>query len=300
MKKALLVPALFLAGVWLTGCGGPRLALDAESSAFYETARLIMSGEEKDIFNHLPDQAARREFVEDFWRKRDPVPETEENEFRKEFFGRIEYANQRFVEGGRGWNTERGRIYIFMGPPDKFEEFVTHEDPNVRGSILWWIYYDYELGIEFVDERNNGTYKMRTYDGDFFSALDNIKMGGLPTLKGEKRKFVNFKLAYSAARRAIEIRVPAEAFNFRDEHGRLWSDLDLEFSIYARGLAKLEEFRERWTFDQTYDAAAEMKEVAISIPHSLSPGEYYIDVMIIGRDGTLGKTRKIFTVKVGK
>ncbi|MEW5901272.1 MAG: GWxTD domain-containing protein [Acidobacteriota bacterium] len=299
MKKALVISALFLAGAAFFGCGGgPRVVLDPESAAFYETARLIMSAEEKDIFNHLPDAASRREFIEDFWRKRDPLPETEENEFQKEFFGRIEYANKRFKEGGPGWNTDRGRIYIFMGPPDKHEEFFTHGDSEVRGPILWWIYYNYELGIEFVDERNNGTFKMRNYQGDFFSALDNIKMGGVPTLKGEKRKFVNFKLAYVASRKTIEIRIPAEAFNFRDEQGQLRADLDLEFSVYAKGMAKIEEFHERWSFAQPYDTAAEMKEVFISLSHELAPGEYFLDATIIGPDGTLGKTRKIFAVKV--
>ncbi|MDH7513319.1 MAG: GWxTD domain-containing protein [Clostridiales bacterium] len=289
----------FFLSIFICACGsGPKIELDPESEAFYETARLVMTGEEKDIFNHLPDAASRHEFIEEFWRKRDPDPYTEENEFKKEFFGRVEHANKRFKEGIPGWKTDRGRIYIFMGPPDKFEEFFNHGDPDIRGLIIWWIYYTYELGIEFVDEKGNGSYKIRRYDGDFFSALDNLKMGHVPVQKGEKRKFVNFKLDYDRAAAEIRISLPVDVFNFKEEAGLLRADLEFEFFVYARDKAKVGEFKEKKTIAETEDRLLQMKEVVVSIPHRLSPGTYYLDVIIIGQAGEIGKTRKIFEVKV--
>lgn len=297
MKKWALLLAFLAAG--LAGCSrGPKIALDPESEAFYETARLIMTDEEGDVFRHLPDAASRKEFIQDFWLKRDPDPETEENEFKKEFFARIEYANKRFREGVPGWKTDRGRIYIYMGPPDKFEEFFNHDDPDIRGPILFWIYYNYELGIEFVDERNDGRYRIRQYDGNFFEALDNIKLGQAPPQKGEKRKFANFKLKYNQETKEIEVSLPAEAFNFKDEGGQLRADLEFHVYVYGKNQAKLEEFKEIKSISEPEARFLEMKNVVISLSHEFSPGEYYLDVIITGKEATLGKTRKIFSIRV--
>ena len=160
MGAAVLACALALGAAC---AAGPKVPLDPESKSFYETARLIMTGEEQKIFNHLPDAAARREFIDDFWDKRDPDPGTEANEFKDEFFVRIAYANKHFKEGRPGWKTDRGRIYIYMGPPDKVEESFSHGDPDVRGSIIWWIYYRYGLGIEFVDPEEKATRSIRQF-----------------------------------------------------------------------------------------------------------------------------------------
>ncbi len=298
MRKAIR----FIAGVSLAllfaGCSsGPKIALDPESESFYEYARLIMTGEEKDIFTHLPDPDTRREFIEEFWKKRDPDPYTEENEFKTEFYNRIEYANQRFNEGLPGWKTDRGRIYIYMGPPDKFEEFFTHDDPEVRGPILWWIYYDYELGIEFVDAKGDGSYRIRQYDGYFFDALDSLMLGQVPTQKGEKRKFANFKLDYNKEAQEIVIALPVDVFNFKDEAGKLRADLEFEFFVYRKDGTKLAEFKEERTFAEAEDNVLKLKDIVFTFSYPLATGSYYIDVIIIGTDGSLGKTRKIFEIK---
>jgi len=279
-------------------CGGAGVKLDPESRTFYEYARLIMTGEEKDVFTHLPDPGTRKEYIQEFWRKRDPDPDTPENEFRDGFYTRIEYANKRFKEGTPGWKTERGRIYIYMGPPDKFDEYVTHDDPDIRGPILWWIYYDYDLGIEFVDQRNTGSFSMRHYTGNFFEALDRFKLGDLPFVRGEKRLFVNFKLDYEPARREFFVRLPSEAIDFRDEGAGFRVDLEFQFFIYRKGGAKLDEFKLEKTYRGTIENTEKLKEISFAVPYNLQPGEYYIDVIITGKDKSLGKTRRIFEVKV--
>ncbi len=303
-QRGLLMPQNFpavvagLLSLLLVGCSsGPKIALDPESEGFYEYARLIMTGEEKDLFTHLPDAESRREFIADFWSKRDPDPDTEENEYKTEFYRRIEYANKRFKEGPPGWKTDRGRIYIYMGPPDKFEEFFTHDDPNIRGPILWWIYYAYELGIEFVDERNNGVYKMREFSGDFFGALDSFKRGDVPTEKGEKRKFANFKLTYDRAKKEIAIAIPIDVFNFRDEAGVLRAHLGFQFFVYAANGKKMEEFSQDQTFLRTEAEVLNLKEIVFTFPYAQEAPRFYLDVIIVGKDGSLGKTRKMFEIK---
>ena len=75
----------------MTACAPPfELQLDPEGKAFFETARLVMTSEEEDIFRHLPDTESRREFMVDFWAKRNPDPASETNEFKEEFEKRID------------------------------------------------------------------------------------------------------------------------------------------------------------------------------------------------------------------
>jgi hypothetical protein len=185
-----------------------------------------------------------------------------------------------------------------MGPPDKFDEFTTHDDPEVRGPILWWIYYDYELGIEFVDQRNTGAFTMREYTGNFFDALDRFKLGNLPYPRGEKRRFVNFKLDYEAARQELVVRVPSEAIDFQDEKGDFRADLEFQFFVYRKGGAKLEEFKQEKTYRGTIENTEKLKEISFAFPYELKTGQYYVDVIILGKDKSLGKTRKIFELKV--
>ncbi|MFN3330612.1 MAG: GWxTD domain-containing protein, partial [Pyrinomonadaceae bacterium] len=83
----------------------------------------IITPEEKKAFLALETDEERENFIENFWRRRDPNPDTEENEFREEYYERIAYANQHFTSGIPGWKTDRGRIYIMYGKPDSIESY---------------------------------------------------------------------------------------------------------------------------------------------------------------------------------
>ena len=72
-------------------------------------------------FKRLQTDEERDQFIEQFWLRRDPTPDTVENEFKEEHYRRIAYANEHFASGIPGWKTDRGRIYIMYGPPDEIE-----------------------------------------------------------------------------------------------------------------------------------------------------------------------------------
>jgi len=303
MNKRNVILALgFAAGLGLlAGCGGPpKVKLDPESKKFYDTANLIMTREESKIFRLLPDPESRKEFIVDFWAKRDPNPDTEVNEFKKEFESRVDYVTRRYKGEGRpGWNTDRGRIYIFMGPPDKTEEFMTHQDTSIRGAILWWVYYDYQLGIEFVDARGNGEYKIRDYDGDFFGAMDILKLG---TYIGTKdvflKKVVNFDLAYDREAGEIVITLPTKLINFKEnDEGKYQIDLGFKFYLYeGAGLTKRTITEER-SYAASNQELEGQKTVAFRFAVRLAPGTNFVDVIIQGKEGTASKVRKLFEVK---
>jgi GWxTD domain-containing protein len=277
----------------------PRVKLDPESQSFYEYARLIMTSEENKIFQQLRDEKARHEFIEEFWAKRDPDPETEENEFKNEFYRRIDYANKHFNEGIPGWKTDRGRIYIYMGPPDKFEEFFTHNDPEVRGSILWWIYYDYQLVIEFVDRRGMNHYEIRGYEGDFFGAMEKMKLGQIGlTDKGPRVNKADFDLSFDEASREAVLRLPLKFFHFLTEGEELVSRLLFEFYIYRTDGEKVQRFKEERNLNLKEADQEKMKTADFRFALKLAPGDYYLDCLVLSEDGTFPRCRKIFEIKI--
>jgi GWxTD domain-containing protein len=81
----------------------------------------LASDAEKASYLNLASDTERYEFIERFWQQRDPSPGTTANEFRDEHYRRINYANGRFSSAEPGWKTDRGRIYVTLGPPDQIE-----------------------------------------------------------------------------------------------------------------------------------------------------------------------------------
>ncbi len=157
----------------------------------------IISDEEKKAFKTLATDEEREQFVENFWLRRDPTPDTEENEFREEHYRRIAYANDRFASGIPGWKTDRGRIYIEYGPPDEIESHPsggTYERPYEEGGGTTSTYpfeqwrYRYIEGIgnniiiEFVDTTQSGEYHM-TMDPSEKDALLYVPGAGLTMME---------------------------------------------------------------------------------------------------------------------
>ena len=86
-----------------------------------EDVSYIITNEERAAFKALKTDEEREQFIEQFWLRRDPTPDTVDNEFKEEHYARIAYANERFASGIPGWKTDRGRIYIIYGKADEIE-----------------------------------------------------------------------------------------------------------------------------------------------------------------------------------
>src|SRR5580704_12390383 len=81
-----------------------------------EDVAYIITDEERAAFKQANNDEEREQFIEQFWLRRDPTPDTDENEFKEEHYRRIAYANEHYASGIPGWKTDRGRIYITFGP----------------------------------------------------------------------------------------------------------------------------------------------------------------------------------------
>jgi GWxTD domain-containing protein len=173
-------------------------ALKIELSKTYrkwldEDVRWIITDEEQKAFMQLSNDEERDQFIEAFWQRRDPTPDTEENEFKEEHYRRIAYANEHFAAGIPGWKADRGRIYIVFGPADEIDSHPSggsYERPQEEGGgetstfpFETWRYrylegIGQEVIIEFVDTCMCGDYHM-TMDRSEKDALKYTPNAGL-------------------------------------------------------------------------------------------------------------------------
>ena len=134
-----------------------------------EVVVYIITAAEKDVFLSLPTERERGEFIEGFWRKRDPDPKTPENEFKNEYYRRIALANKFFGTSGiEGWRTDRGKIFILLGPPDEIQRDFTPSGSayyGFRGPRETWNYWGlpnprlpYNMEFVFIDRMETGHY----------------------------------------------------------------------------------------------------------------------------------------------
>ncbi|MEZ5427526.1 MAG: GWxTD domain-containing protein [Pyrinomonadaceae bacterium] len=148
---------------------------DAYKKWLNQDVPYIITEEERKAFEKLATDEERDAFIGHFWDRRDPNPDTEENEFREEYYERIAYANEHFTSGKPGWMTDRGRIYITWGKPDGVESHPTggqYNRPTWEGGgstttypFEVWFYRHLEgigdgIEVEFVDQSGSGEYRI--------------------------------------------------------------------------------------------------------------------------------------------
>lgn len=153
----------------------------------------IITDEERKAFKALKTDEERDQFIEGFWLRRDPDPDTPENEYKEQYFERIQYANEKFSSGIPGWRTDRGRIYITFGKPDEIESHPSggaYDRPSWEGGgststypfETWWYRYIEGIGsdieIEFVDPSGSGEYRIAR-SPDEKDALLHVPNAGL-------------------------------------------------------------------------------------------------------------------------
>ena len=210
-------------GVWIAalavgGLAGPLLAQTAEEPAkltakqekrrierlrkelrgpfkrwLDEDVRYIITGEERKVFVQLSTDEERENFIESFWMRRDPTPDSMENEYKEEHYRRIAFANERYASGIPGWRTDRGRIYIAHGPADEIESHPSggqYQRPYEEGGgftstypfEIWRYRWIEGIGsdvlLEFVDPTMTGEYRL-TMDPSEKDALLHVPGAGL-------------------------------------------------------------------------------------------------------------------------
>ena len=152
----------------------------------------IISDEERKAFKNLSNDEERDAFIEQFWLRRNPNPDSPDNEFREEHYRRIAYANEHYAAGKPGWKTDRGHIYIAFGPADSIDSHPSggsYQRPMDEGGgetstfpfEVWHYRYLEGVGdnidIEFVDSCMCGDYHFTIDRGEKDALLHVPGMG---------------------------------------------------------------------------------------------------------------------------
>jgi len=277
----------------LTSCQLSRLErkLDPESKEFLSKVRYIISSEERKIFIELPP-AERKKYREEFWKRRDPDPDTEFNEFKEQYFSRIEEANKLFRGGKPGWLQDRGRIFILLGPPDQIIASPMGKSIRDKPHEVW--YYGM-FPIIFIDQSQNGDYELTPLSARHIAKINEAQIREQRKFKTEKALF-DFDLEIKKGSENevfFYIEVPYRNIWFVEKEDKLETTLELSIEVLNS------ENQEVWQHKKEYKLSVTEQEIEkggrypVEIPVILEKGKYIINFSLLNKTGEEKRNKKI-------
>ncbi len=234
----------------------------------------IITPEERRSFLHLSTNEEREQFIEAFWQRRNPDPDSPENTFKEEHYRRIAYANEHFASGIPGWKTDRGKIYIMWGPPDEIDAHPTGgtwDRPMDQGGgeTTTYAYEDWRyrylegqgLGenveLEFVDPTGTGEYHL-TMDPSEKDALLMVPGAGLTLAESmgmadKSQRFINTDGTHMAENEmGMGLNTNDEEFNRLEKYADIFRPPPVKFKdLEAFSTAHV--VRDQVKFDYRFD-----------------------------------------------
>jgi len=287
IQFSLILPILLLAFCFglLTSCRSYQLKrkLAPENEEFLSKVRYIISSEERKIFLELPP-AERKEFREEFWKRRDPEPYTEFNEYKEQYFNRIEEAAKLFRGGKPGWLQDRGRIYVLLGPPD---QRLTYPMGKTLRDLPREIWYYGMYPIIFIDFHRNGDYELTPLSARHIAEINEAQIREQQKFKTEKA-FFDFNLEIKKEPENeifFYIDVPYKNIWFVEKEDKLETTLELSIEILNS------ENQEVWQHKKEYHISVAEEKVQkggsylIEIPAALEKGKYIINMILFNKTG---------------
>jgi GWxTD domain-containing protein len=238
MKRTICWPffiSVLLFCFFLPACS--RLAkleksLKPEEAEWLSEVRYIITPEERKIFLEMPE-SERAQFMEDFWKRRDPFPDTEENEYKTEYYRRIEEANRLFQGEGRpGWLTDRGRIFILFGPPTDRQTF-----PVESSGFCREVWYYGNFPVIFIDEHCSGSYILSAINLQHLQDL-NLAQGYFQGNIAQEKTFFDYELKVASRQRTsdrLELKLV-----FKIKYDDIWFETQDDASVEVGLQIKLE------------------------------------------------------------
>ncbi len=275
----LLLPAL-------AGCskvGRSVRSLPPQDKQFLSEVRYIITKQEKKVFSSL-GAAERAQFIEDFWKKRDPSPSTDENEYRDEYYRRIDYANRVFREGSSGWLTDRGRAYILLGDPERRNAYPSGYTFYDRPMEIW--YYRY-FTLIFIDYTFTGIYKLEPQSAQQLGIMTSSHMDEKPEGLTSKRVVFDFEIRVETAapgQGRLIIDVPYKRLNMIQGPGQSAAiETSLKIDVLVSGPKDEEVLRKQEVHPVSLQANALdklSKNLSIQLPLLLPAGRYSVQVTL--------------------
>lgn len=218
----------------VTGCRTYKLEkqLSPAHADFLAKVDYIIAREERKIFLELPEDA-RDGFIDEFWKRRDPDPDTERNEFRFEYEQRLERARILFHGEGRpGWQTDRGRIYVLFGPPT--ERQAIPMETRGRCQEIW--YYG-AFPVVFVDEHCSGRFFLTAVNLEHLNDL-NIAQGRFQQTYSQDKRFFDYDVTMEKVAAGedvyegkVFVDIPYSTIWFKFRDGRLETSFEVRLEL---------------------------------------------------------------------
>lgn len=265
----------------LQSCASYKLekTLDPEHREFLSKVRYIITKQERKIFLSLP-ASERAKFIEEFWTKRDPDPDTENNEFKEQYFARIKEANQLFRDGsGEGWLQDRGRIYILLGPPEEREVYPRGITFYGKPVEIWRYGF---FPIVFIDEAWNGNYELEPLSAQHITEINKAQMGRKPQIAPEEIVF-DFNLSMEKTKEGemlLQVGVPYKDIWFKEEENSLKTEFKILVEVFDSSGKKVREVQKDYPLDLKKENLKDLlgKEYIIEVPLSLEQGSFTLTV----------------------
>ncbi len=262
--------------------------LPPDDSQFLSEVRFLITRQEKKLFLNLMTDSERKKFKEEFWKKRDPNPVTPDNSFKEEYYNRIEKATKLFREGKRpGWLTDRGRVYILLGPPETKRFFPGRINIDVGESALQnlphevW-YYGF-FPIIFVDKLHNNSYSLTTVSARHLASINKAQMTMKPTV--EK---INVPMNFSfdlknqePKKQDLTILIPYINLLFEEQKESHQAKVKISIKIRGSKKKKIKDFSKAYTIKmKVEDLKTATENHKITIPLDLPPGKFIMTILL--------------------
>ncbi len=301
-KTAKSAFSFLLLSLFLASCAMKQVEknLDPESQKFLSEVRYIITKGERESFLKLPP-SERDQFIEEFWKKRDLDPETEENRFKDEYYQRIKEANRLFTEGGTpGWLQDRGRIYILIGAPDQREAYPRGRSFYDVPTEIW--YYGF-FPIIFVDSHWSGNYKLDPQSAQHVAEINKSQMAFKPRIMEDSYVGVfelDLEIEKTQKKQTILwVKVPYRNIWLTAEGEKLKTTLELSLAVFDASQKKVWEFKNQYPIllEEIELKGLSGQEYVIEIPMALGKGDYDLVLELINAaDGSKGRGKISFQI----
>ena len=265
--------------------------LSPENREFLSKVRYIITKAERKIYLELPD-SEKKGFQVEFWNLRDPDPVTEENEFKEEYFRRIDEANRLFHGGTPGWLQDRGRIYILIGPPT--ERLTYPMEAHSKPREIW--YYG-NFPVIFVDELGTGDYQLVTLSAAHLLEINKAQMVSQEKAR-PKEEFFDFKVKTRIQDEnevIMTLEIDFEDIWFAAVADRLETSIMLSVILEDEDESILLEEQKEYPISFLENEIGDKDKIIIEYPFLLKKGTYTLHLEL---ENTAGQEKRQKTLQI--
>ncbi|PWT91915.1 MAG: hypothetical protein C5B54_04420 [Acidobacteria bacterium] len=293
---------------------------------------LLLTPQEKDVYKKLKTPEEKMQFIKIFWARRDPILRTRENEFKEEFYRRVDYVNQNFTEEKTpGWETARGQVYIAFGPPQREEKRLLAD--SSRPALLW-VYNSIKSDALPANEAILFLWRDFKYvvappnpnPGDAFGAAQrqlesNLRYQTIPNVIAEafsdvasanvvdeKKDYRDLLYSVKSTERfglagiqfephlndhEVQIEMKAENIPIYDDGQKVFAELQFQQQL-KRGDVVVAGNQHTASYSWDQKAFEDQKQINVTLPKLDAPsGEYELWITVQDRISNVSETRKL-------